>query len=132
MRRLLIASVALIALIGSACSSGGGGSSSPSAAETGCTAATATDFTGESAFTLTIKGFAYHPNCFSAKNNSTITITNEDSVTHTFTVIGTGVDIAIDAGKSVTKPGANLAPATYDFHCTIHPQITGTLIVVAA
>ena len=57
---------------------------------------------------------------------------NQDFRGHTFTVIGTGVDVLIPAGKTATKAGANLAPATYQFHCTIHPQMTGTLIVVAA
>jgi plastocyanin len=129
----MVAAVMVAALAAASCSSGGGGSSSPSAGGgAGCTAATATDLTAQSPFTITIQGFAYHPNCFSAKNNSTITITNKDNVNHTFTVIGTGVDVLIPAGKSVTRPGANLAPATYQFHCTIHPQITGTVIVVAA
>ena len=128
MRRTTVV-VMVAALAAASCSSGGGGSSSPSAG--GCTAATATDLTGDDPFTITIQNYTYHPSCFMAKNNSTIVITNKDGVTHTFTVIGTGVDVAIDAGKTVTKPGANLAPATYDFHCTIHPQITGTVIVVA-
>jgi plastocyanin len=133
-RRTMVAAVMVAALAAASCSSGGGGSSGPSAGGSGagCTTASATDLTGQNPFTITIKGLAYHPSCFSAKNNSTITITNQDNVNHTFTVIGTGVDVLIPAGQSVTKPGANLAPATYQFHCTIHPQITGTVIVVAA
>jgi len=131
MRRSVLALVALTALVGVACSSGGGGSSSSSSAG-GCTADTATDLTAQSPFTITMKGLAYQPNCFSAKNNSTIKLVNQDTVNHTFTIIGTGVDVLIPAGQTVTKPGANLAPATYQFHCTIHPQMTGTLIVVAA
>jgi plastocyanin len=122
--------VVVVAALAAVSCGGGGGSASSSAG--GCTADTATDLTGDNPFTITIQNYTYHPSCFEAKNNSTIVITNKDSVTHTFTVIGTGVDVAIDAGKTVTKPGANLAPATYDFHCTIHPQITGTVIVVAA
>ncbi len=131
MRKVLLTLVAITALFGASCSSGGGGSStgSSSAAASGCTAASATDFTGQSSFTLTIKDFAYHPACFSAKNGSTITIDNQDSVTHTFTVINTGVDVLIEGGQSKTVANASLAPATYQFHCTIHPQITGTFIV---
>jgi len=78
-----------------------------------------------------MKGNLFVPSCFIAKNNSTIKLVNDDSVNHTFTIIGTGVDVLIEGGQTVTKPGANLAPATYQFHCTIHPQMTGTIIVVA-
>jgi plastocyanin len=130
MRKSIVGLVALTALVGTACSSGGGGSSS-SASGGGCTAATATDLTGDNPFTVTMKDLAFHPSCFSAKNNSTIKLENQDTVNHTFTIIGTGVDVLVPAGQTLTKPGANLAPATYQFHCTIHTQMTGTLIVVA-
>jgi len=130
MRRSIVGLVALTALVGTACSSGGGGGSS-SASVGGCTAASATDLTGDNPFTVTMKDLAFHPSCFSAKNNSTIKLENQDTVNHTFTIIGTGVDVLVPAGQTLTKPGANLAPATYQFHCTIHPQMTGTLIVVA-
>ncbi len=132
MRKVLLTLIATTALLAASCSSGGSDSSGgggSSAAASGCTAANATDFTGQSSFTITIKGLAYHPNCFSAKNGSTITIENQDSVTHTFTVINTGVDVLIEGGQSKTQANASLAPATYQFHCTIHPQITGTFIV---
>jgi plastocyanin len=131
-RRTTVVAVMVAALAAASCSSGGGGGGSSSPSAGGCTADTAVDLTAQSPFSITIQNFAYHPSCFSAKNNSTISITNQDGVNHTFTVIGTGVDVLIPAGKTVTKPGANLAPATYQFHCTIHPQITGTVIVVAA
>jgi len=130
MRRSIVGLVALTALVGTACSSGGGGGSS-SASVGGCTAASATDLTGDNPFTVTMKDLAFHPSCFSAKNNSTIKLENQDTVNHTFTIIGTGVDVLVPAGQTLTKPGANLAPATYQFHCTIHTQMTGTLIVVA-
>ena len=133
MRKMLLTVIAVAALLGASCSSGGGGDSSDgggsSASGSSCTADNATDLTGQSSFTITIKDFAYHPDCFSAKNGSTITIDNQDSVTHTFTVINTGVDVLIEGGQSKTQANASLAPATYQFHCTIHPQITGTFIV---
>jgi plastocyanin len=135
MRKVLFTVLAVAALVGASCSSGGGGGSSDgggsSAGGSSCTADNATDFTGQSSFTIVIKDLKYHPSCFKMKNGSTITIDNQDSVTHTFTVINTGVDVLIEGGQSKTQANASMAPATYQFHCTIHPQITGTVIVTA-
>ena len=134
MRKVLLTLVAMIAFMGASCSSGGGDSSGDggsSAAASGCTADNATDFTGQSSFTITIKDKAFDPNCFRAKNGSAITIDNQDSVSHTFTVINTGVDVLVEGGQSETQPNASMAPATYQFHCTIHLTMTGTFIVEA-
>lgn len=129
MQRSVVVLVALTALAGSACGGGGGNSSSSNAG--GCTADTATDLTGDNPFTIGMHDLVFYPSCLSAKNNSTIKLVNQDFVNHTFTITGTGVDVLIEAGQTVTKPGANLAPATYQFHCTIHPQMMGTIIVFA-
>jgi len=135
MRKMILTLIAVTALLGASCSSGGGGDSSSgggaSDSASGCTTANATDFTAQSSFTITIKDLAYDQTCFSMKNGSTITIENQDSVTHTFTVINTGVDVLIEGGQSKTQANASMAPATYQFHCTIHPQMTGTAIVTA-
>jgi plastocyanin len=132
MRKVLLTLVAVTALLGASCSGGGGDSSGgDGASDSGseCNADNATDFTGQSSFTITIKDSTYDPSCFSAKNGSSITIENQDTVTHTFTVINTGVDVLIEGGQSKTEPNASMAPATYEFHCTIHPQMTGSMIV---
>jgi plastocyanin len=138
MRKLLIAVVAMVALSSAACSSDdGGGASSPNAAETGatgstgaaCTADNAVDLTGDDPFTIMIKDFAYNPSCFAAASASSITITNEDAVTHTFTIDGSPVDVSIPAGETFNGDSAGLDPGTYQIHCTIHPTITGTVIV---
>jgi len=131
MRKVLLTLVAITALFGAACSSGGGDSGGGSSAAAGCSADNATDLTGQSSFTITIKDKAFDPNCFSVKNGSTITIDNQDSVTHTFTIINTGVDVLIEGGQSETQANASMAPATYQFHCTIHTSMTGTIIVTA-
>ena len=131
MKKVLLTLIAVTALLGASCSSGGSssGGGGSSGAGSGCTAANATDLTGQTSFTITIKDFAYHPSCFSAKNGATITIDNQDNVAHTFTVINTSVNVKVEGGQSVTQSNANMAPATYQFHCMIHPQITGTIIV---
>lgn len=145
MRKVFIAVVAVTALTGAACSSNSsdtGSSPSQAAASgttgttgasgatgSGCTAATAVDLTGDDPFTVTIQGLAFHPDCFAAKSASAITIQNKDSVTHTFTIDGTQVDVTIQGGTTFNGESAGLAPGTYPFHCKIHSTMTGTVIV---
>ena len=136
MKRMAFVVVAVVALTSAACSSddGGGGGGTGATGPTGatgstCTAENAVDLTGDDPFTVTIKDFAYDPDCFAAKSASSITIKNEDAVTHTFTIDGTQIDVSIAAGETFNGESAGLDPGTYQVHCTIHPTITGTVIV---
>ena len=114
MTKALLTAVVVLALSGAACGGGGGSV---------CTSANATKLTG----TLTIKNFAFSPNCFSVASGSTISIANRDFRGHNFTVRGTDVAVPVPGGESgkATAP----APGTYDFLCTIHPGMTGKIIV---
>ena len=136
MRKTLFALIALTALAGAACSSGGGdnaagGSTGATGATSaaGCTAENAVDLTGDDPFVVTIQDLAFHPDCFAARSASSITIENKDSVTHTFTIDGTQVDVSIDGGQTFNGESAGLDPGTYPFHCKIHSTMTGTVIV---
>jgi plastocyanin len=137
MRKMLIALAALTALTGAACgggndssgSTGGATASATGGTAAGCTADNATDLTGDDPFVVTIQGLAYHPDCFAARSASSITIVNKDTVTHTFTIDGTQVDVSIPAGQTFNGESAGLAPGTYPFHCKIHKTMTGTVIV---
>lgn len=80
--------------------------------------------------TVVIKDFEFHPSDPVARPGERIAVTNEDSVTHTFT--GTG-KAAFDSGpipphttKDVLAPRR---PGRYRFFCLIHQYMTGTLIV---
>ncbi len=136
MRRIAVISIAVLSLtlIGTACSkndSGGtGGSPSGAGSASGCTDANAVDLTADNPFTITVKDFAFNPNCFKAASTSSITIVNNDSVDHTFTIDGTQVDAPLPAGQTFNGESAGLAAGTYQFHCKIHPQMTGSVIVV--
>ena len=137
MRKTLVVLISLTALAGAACSSGGddtGGSTGDGAtgatSAAGCTADNAVDLTGDDPFVVTIQDLAFSPDCFSAASASSITIENKDSVTHTFTIDGTQVDVSIDGGQTFNGQSAGLKPGTYPFHCKIHPSMTGTVIVM--
>jgi plastocyanin len=137
MRKMLIASVALLALTGAACGSDGDGGSTggdstgggPTGADTGCTADNAVDLTLFDPFIVTIQDLAFQPDCFDAKSASSIRVENKDTVTHTFTIDGTQVDVSIDGGQTFNGGSAGLEPGSYDFRCTIHSAMTGTVIV---
>ena len=114
MTKALLATMVALALTGPACGGGGG---------IDCTSENATKLTG----TLTVKDFAFRPNCFSVASGSTILVANDDPRGHNFTVKGTDIVVGLPAGKTgkATAP----APGTYHFLCTIHPYMTGTIIV---
>ena len=139
MRKTLVAVIALTTLAGAACSGGddnggstgatGGTGATGATSAAGCKAKDAVDLTGDDPFVVTIQDLAFHPDCFEAASASFITIKNEDSVTHTFTIDGTPVDVSIDGGQTFNGASAGLAPGRYDFHCKIHSSMTGTVIV---
>jgi plastocyanin len=76
-----------------------------------------------------MEGFAFSPSSLAATAGSVhFTITNRDAATHTFTVTGTDVDVRVAGGSSGTAT-STLAAGSYEFHCTIHASMTGTLTV---
>ena len=121
-----------VTLFGTACSSGGGGGGG------GCTESNAVDLAGDNPFTITVDkssafpggASTFTPDCFKASSSSAISIVNEHSAAHTFTIPNTQVDVPLPAGQTFNGEPLGLAPGTYDFVCTIHPEMTGTVIVV--
>ncbi len=78
---------------------------------------------------ITIHDLAFSPAEVSAKVGDTIEWVNSDFVDHTATAKDGTWDVAVAAGKSaqfkLERPGA----VTY--YCKIHPNMTGTIHVVA-
>ena len=145
MRRLVFGLVGVLALVLAACSSDDGTGPTAATGNTGTTVSTGAtgsdganadcaDLTGEgAAFTITIADFAYDPPCFTASASQGISIVNQDDVDHTFTMTGTQIDVPVAAGETFNgEPIAGVVePGTYDFLCTIHPEMTGRVTVVS-
>jgi plastocyanin len=89
---------------------------------------TATAGSGTAANTVAIKNFAFSPNPITVKTGTTLTVVNNDTITHTFTA-NSG---AFDTGDLAGGRRAHLAldrPGTYAYHCQIHTFMKGTVRV---
>jgi plastocyanin len=121
--------VAITATLGlavtlTACSSG---SSSPPT--TG--AATSAPAGGAAAAndTIVIKDFTFSPNMITVAPGATVTVTNQDMVTHTLTATTGGFNtgsVSPHQSKTFTAPKK---PGTYPYICSIHQYMTGDLVV---
>ncbi len=118
----LIVGVVAIVLVLTACSSDDNGGGSTGGGTTTGASGSSGGGTG-----ITISGFAFHPSSLTVSGEATLTVTNEDDVTHTFTLDDGSVDEEIAAGASVDVT-VNISAST-GFHCKIHPSMTGTLEV---
>ena len=98
---------------GSAPAAGGGGCSTSSDA---------------GAAAVAIENFAFNPAEVTAAVGETITWTNSDSAGHTATLDDGSCDtgtIAPDASGGLVFDTAG----TYTYHCTIHPNMTGSITI---
>jgi plastocyanin len=118
---LLAVTVVLAAV---ACSS-----SSSSTSSTASTPSTATGGGGgASTATITVANFAFDPSSVDVSSGKvTLTVTNNDTTAHTFTLDDGSSDTQLPAGQTETIT-LNLTQ-TVGWHCTIHPSMKGTLNV---
>jgi plastocyanin len=107
----------------------GCGSSAPSGgAASGSSAPAAGSGTEtSSAAEVTIKGFAFTTPA-SVSPGAKVNVNNMDGVTHTVTA-DTGNAFDSEAPAWTSSFTAPTAPGSYPFHCSIHPQMHGTLVV---
>lgn len=88
-------------------------------------AATAAPVTADA---VSIRNFAFGPQAVTVKAGTTVRWTNQDSEAHT---------VVSDAGafsSPVLQPRAGYSftftrPGTYSYHCSIHPFMTGKVVV---
>jgi plastocyanin len=122
----LLSAVCLLAAVAGCSSSSSGGSGSA----TGASPSASAPASGGGADRVSIKNLAFNPATLTVKAGAVVTVTNNDSTTHTLTAGGakafdTG-DIA--PGRTVTFTAPSKA-GSYPFTCTIHPFMKGTLTV---
>jgi plastocyanin len=109
MTRLAIL-IAAVALLGAACGGGDGGGG------------------GETTDSLTMVDNEFQPSEFTAASD-TLSVTNEGQALHTFTVSDGGIDEQVDPGQSAEVDLSGLDAGTFDFTCTFHPEMTGSITV---
>jgi len=124
-----IVALVLVSAVGlAACSSSSSAAASAGGASTGSSSSAASDVPAASVHVI-IKNFAFHPDDFTVKPGATVTVTNDDTVDHTFTArdraFNTG-DIAPGQTVHFTAP---TKPGQYPYLCLIHQFMTGTLTV---
>jgi plastocyanin len=78
---------------------------------------------------IEIKDFAFNPQTITVKSGEKITWINKDEEPHTVVSVGkkfpksSGLDT--DQEYSITAG----APGTYEYFCSVHPKMTGTIVV---
>ena len=77
---------------------------------------------------VAISGFSFSPASITITTGDTVTWTNSDAQAHTATADDSSFDTgAITNGSSATVTFA--MAGTFAYHCSIHPQMTGTVTV---
>ena len=80
---------------------------------------------------VNIDQFTFYPQRITVKAGTTVTWSNEDDVPHTVASSGKvfkskALDTADKFSFTFTTPG------TYDYFCSLHPHMTGAVVVEAA
>ena len=92
---------------------------------------TAADDSGDSAggdADVTMTNFAFNPDELTVASGDSVTVANEDGTPHTFTSEDGGFDLRLGGSES-GEVTIDAEAGSYDFLCTIHPSMTGTLTV---
>ena len=78
---------------------------------------------------VTLHNLAFGPGAIVVSRGATVTFTNQDGINHNLTFSSaaiTSVGNFATGARQVVMPDA---PGTYDYHCTIHSGMTGTVQV---
>ena len=127
---LVLVVVVAVAMVGC-----GGGTTTTSAAAqvtttTGGSATTSgpATTTASGGASVDLKNLAFAPASITIKVGDTVTWTNSDSMTHTVTGDKSEFDSGnLDSGKTFSFTFKTAG--TFTYHCTIHPSMTGTVVV---
>ncbi len=78
---------------------------------------------------VTIQGLTFGPQILAVNAGATVTWSNKDTVNHTVDSDAVRVFNSgnLPAGKSYSHTFTS--PGTYTYHCSVHPGMTGTVVV---
>jgi plastocyanin len=78
---------------------------------------------------IEIKDFAFNPQTITVKSGEKITWINRDEEPHTIVSVEKQFkkSSALDTDQEFTVVAG--APGTYSYYCSVHPKMTGTIIV---
>ena len=129
-----VAGLFAVSIVLAACSSDeGGGGGETGGVTGGVTGSTGGGETGTGPGStgggnaIVIAGFAFDPSTITVSGPTEVTITNNDSATHTFTLDDGSIDEEIGSGESTTVT-IDVSAST-GFVCRFHPQMTGKVEV---
>lgn len=78
---------------------------------------------------VSLKNLAFSPGAIRVTPGATVTFTNNDGIAHNITFSSNTITGATDfatGARSVVMPATT---GTYAYHCTIHPGMTGSVLV---
>jgi len=89
-----------------------------------------TDVTTTKQNKIEIKDFAFNPQTLTVKSGEKITWINRDEEPHTVVSVEKQFkkSMALDTDQEFTITTG--APGTYTYFCSVHPKMTGTIVVV--
>lgn len=78
---------------------------------------------------IEIKDFMFYPSTITVKAGETVTWINRDDEPHTVVSVGKKFQksSALDTDQEFTITLG--APGTYEYFCSVHPKMTGTIVV---
>ena len=78
---------------------------------------------------IEIKDFAFNPQTITVKSGEKVTWINRDEEPHTVVSVGKQFkkSTALDTDQEFTITVG--APGTYEYFCSVHPKMTGTIVV---
>ncbi|HEX3228124.1 MAG TPA: cupredoxin family copper-binding protein [Pyrinomonadaceae bacterium] len=79
---------------------------------------------------IEIKDFAFNPQTITVKSGDKVTWINRDEEPHT--VVSVGKKFQKSSGLDTDQEFSIIAgaPGTYEYFCSVHPKMTGTIVVV--
>src|SRR5262245_50284275 len=79
---------------------------------------------------IKIGNFTFGPQELRVKSGTTVTWVNEDDIPHTVVSVNTFRSKALDSDDKFSFTFTT--PGTYKYYCSLHPHMTGTIVVEAA